>query len=40
MGWALWKALRTYDKANRKSESSIFAKETIDEILKDYSTIN
>lgn len=37
MGWALWKALITYDEANKTSESSNFAKETIEEILRDYS---
>lgn len=34
-GWALWKALITYDINNENSELSIWAKSTIEEILKD-----
>lgn len=34
-GWALWKALITYDINNENSELSIWAKSTIEEILKE-----
>lgn len=36
MGWALWKALISYDNNDTTSEMSQWAKHTIDEILKDY----
>lgn len=34
-GWALWKALITYDINNKRSESSLWAESTIKELLKD-----
>lgn len=35
-GWALWKALITYDKCDKNSPMAIEARKTIDVILEDY----
>lgn len=35
MAWALWKALISYDVENQYSNTSLWAKNTINELLND-----